>query len=227
MPSNTRTLTLAEIVALIEGLPRSERLLAALVLFTGRRVAECVKLRVRDVGPGCIYRHDRHGMLCGIDMLPPAIEVPLGEQLEGCIALFERDRAIGAVVDVPDGLYEGDEPAESWRWRYLFAGPLAHHAGGLPVRRPHAAAQFRLAFGRALAASGIDGAFTPQALIHAHQHHAVTEVIADLNGSRPIGGRPQVVSLEARRTRGACARSIVALCRALSDQPGVRGQHRP
>ncbi len=223
MTANTRIPTHGEILALIDALPGRDGLLAALIYLSGLRAGDCVKLRVRDLGPGCIYRHDRHGMLRGIAMLPPAMELPLGEHLEACVALYEHDRAGDVVVEVPEGLYEGDDPAESWRWRYLFAGPLAGGPGGPPIRKPYPAGEFRAAFGRGLAAAGIGGAFSPQALVHAHRHHGVAWAIDDLNGSRPLAGSDRVVSLEARRARETCARALKALCIALSARTGARG----
>lgn len=226
MTTNARTLTGAEIVALVDAMNEPERLLAALVYLTGRRVAECARLRVRDVGPGCIYRHDKHGMLRGIDMLPPGIEVPLGEHLEGCVVRFERDRALGVVVDVPDGLYEGNDPAESWRWRYLFLGPLQREPGGRAVRMPHSPERFRKAFAHALSTIGLARAFTPQALIEAHRRHAVARAIDDLSGSRPIAAGEQVVSLAERRARDDCGRTLEMLCGVLAAPAGANGRRR-
>lgn len=97
-----RTLSREQVSALIDTLTMPHNLMAMLMYGAGLRIAECLALRVQDIGfdEGTLHVHGK-GAKERITMLPPESAVLLREQMEAAYTLYEEDRRHDAGVEWP------------------------------------------------------------------------------------------------------------------------------
>lgn len=140
-------LSRAEVERLLKRLHGVNWLAAALVYGTGIRLAECVRLRVRDIDPQrrrVTVRSNEDRVLREL-ALPDAVLKPLDERLKHLRQIHIRDVGNGGGLAT---LPPGEHPAErgrQWGWQYLFpraidgpavqAGTPTHHVDPVLIHR--------------------------------------------------------------------------------------------
>lgn len=165
----------AAVLVAIEGDPH--RLLARLLYGTGMRIAEALRLRVKDVDftHRTLVVREGKGSKDRALMLPESLREALKIQIAQARMLWQADReADRPGVWLPDAL-ERKYPRASrtWAWHWVFpqASLAVDPRTGLR-RRHHAQEQsFQRAFKRALAAAGIEIPATPHTLRHSFATH--------------------------------------------------------
>nr|WP_239061989.1 integron integrase [Ideonella livida] len=170
-------LTQHEVVALLNHLAGTHRLLGQLLYGTGLRINEALRLRVKDVDfeQRAIYVREGKGDKDRVVMLPQALKVDLQQQVAFARKVWQDDVAAGqAGVEMPHALdRKYPRAGQSLAWFWLF--PQDHHSvdprSGV-VRRHHLQDQtLQRAFKRALSATGILKAATPHTLRHSFATH--------------------------------------------------------
>lgn len=166
-----------EVAAIFDAMHGEHRLLAHLLYGTGMRIAEGLRLRVKDVDfahRAVIVRHGKGGK-DRVLMLPKTLEAPLKLQLRQAHECWAADCAAGrSGVEMPDALERKYPRAgSSWAWFWVF--PQATHStdpcSGV-IRRHHMFDQtFQRAFKRAVTVAGITKPATPHTLRHAFATH--------------------------------------------------------
>jgi integron integrase len=152
-------------------------LLGRLLYGTGMRLAEGLRLRVKDVefDRRAIIVRQGKGAKDRVVMLPAVLEAPLHEQLERSHALWALDRSRGLPgVHLPNALARKYPRAgQSWAWHWVF--PQAEPSDdprGAGLRRHHLIdSTFQRAFKRALDAAGIAKPASPHTLRHSFATH--------------------------------------------------------
>ncbi len=155
----------------------SHRLLARLLYGTGMRIAEALRLRVKDVdfdGRAITVRQGK-GDKDRVVMLPASLADELRAQLARSRALWQADRHAGrAGVSMPDALerkYPGADASWGWFWVFPQAALSADPRTGV-WRRHHLYEQtFQRAFRRAAVRAGIARPATPHTLRHSFGTH--------------------------------------------------------
>jgi integron integrase len=101
-----------------------ERLMATMLYGSGLRLAECLRLRVKDVDfeRGEILVRGGKGDKDRVTMLPDGAREPLVAHLRGVRALYEHDRATGgAGTTLPEALdRKYPQASRDWAWQYVF-----------------------------------------------------------------------------------------------------------
>lgn len=117
-------LTVKEVGQLLQGLQGVYWLIGCLQYGSGLRLLESVRLRVKDVdfGHRAIVVRDGKGAKDRVVTLPDELIVPLRRHLVARRTMFERDRAAGYGVFLPDALARKYPNAcFEWGWQYVFA----------------------------------------------------------------------------------------------------------
>jgi integron integrase len=152
-------------------------LVAQLLYGTGVRIAEALRLRVKDVDFAhrtIVVREGKGGKDRAL-MLPDALREPLRAQLQRSRALWESDRAAGrGGVWLPDALARKyPRAAQTWAWHWVFPqAALSHDPRSGAERRHHLHEQrFQRAFKQAVARLGMSPQATPHTLRHCFATH--------------------------------------------------------
>lgn len=159
----------AQILAVLEG---EHRLFAQLLYGTGLRIAEAMRLRVKDVdfAHNSIIVREGKGAKDRVVMLPQSLISGLRMQLSRSRALWAADMANGvAGVELPSALARKyPRASESWPWFWVFPqAELSTDPRSGVVRRHHLYDQtFQRAFKRAVRRAGINKPATPHTLRH-------------------------------------------------------------
>lgn len=170
-------LTQDELSRLLGHLHGTHQLLGRLLYGTGMRIAEALKLRVKDIdfGQRAIYVRSGKGDKDRIVMLPASLTADLRSHLQSCRQLWARDIESGrSGVHLPHALARKYPRSEhSWAWFWAF--PQSQHAtdprSGV-IRRHHMGDQaFQRAFKGALQAAGLAKPATPHTLRHSFATH--------------------------------------------------------
>ena len=170
-------LSQAEVLAVLDHLTGTHRLLAQVLYGTGMRITEALQLRVKDLDfdHGAVIVREGKGGKDRVVMLPQSLVQGLRQQLNAARSLWMQDQAAGrGGVCMPDALERKYPRAgASWTWFWVF--PQAAHAtdpGSGVVRRHHLYDQtFQRAFKRAVVVAGITKPATPHTLRHAFATH--------------------------------------------------------
>ncbi|KQU70252.1 integrase [Rhizobacter sp. Root1238] len=170
-------LSQAEVLAVLDHLEGTHRLLAQLLYGTGTRITEALQLRVKDLDfdHGAVIVREGKGGKDRVVMLPQSLGPGLRLQLNAARSLWTRDQAAGrGGVFMPDALERKYPRAgASWVWFWVF--PQAEHSTDPRsdvVRRHHLYDQtFQRAFKRAVTSAGISKPATPHTLRHAFATH--------------------------------------------------------
>jgi integron integrase len=134
-------LTRREVLALLDELSGTQRLVASLLYGSGLRLLEALRLRVKDVD---FERHEivvrqGKGRKDRVAPLPETCVLALREHLAWARRLHERDLAAGwGYVHLPGGL-ERKYPAASreWVWQWVFPATRRHRDARDGVERRH------------------------------------------------------------------------------------------
>ncbi|MGC3962796.1 MAG: integron integrase [Rhodocyclaceae bacterium] len=159
----------ARILAVLEG---EHRLFAQLLYGTGLRIAEGMRLRVKDVdfAHNSIIVREGKGAKDRVVMLPQSLIAGLRLQLTRARALWAVDVANGVSgVELPDALARKyPRASESWQWFWVFPqAELSKDPRSGVIRRHHLYDQtFQRAFKRALRQAGVEKLATPHTLRH-------------------------------------------------------------
>jgi integron integrase len=233
-------LAVDEVLALLRAFGANDepamQLVAQLLYGTGMRIAEALRLRVKDIDFAhrtIIVREGKGGKDRAL-MLPDTVREPLRAQLARTHALWERDRAAQrAGVWMPDALARKYPRAgQSWAWHWVFAqATLSRDPRSGLERRHHMFDQrFQRAFRKAVAASGVSPQATPHTLRHYVARQTMSTRVAFYLRQLPIiEGHSPLATTARSRTRAACRpadtdrpwRRAVSSSRAPS--PSVRG----
>jgi integron integrase len=135
-------LTHEEMVRVLDQMPPFTRLMAEVAYGSGLRIAELLKLRVKDVDfDSCLIsvrggKGDKDRVTC----LPRTVAFKLRAHLERCRSLWERDRSKGAnAIYMPDGLdRKFPNGGKEWPWFWVWpAGNESRDPRSGIVRRHH------------------------------------------------------------------------------------------
>ncbi|WP_431312787.1 integron integrase [Roseateles agri] len=170
-------LSQSEVMAILDHMEGTRRLLAQLLYGTGLRISEALQLRVKDLdfAHGAVIVREGKGAKDRVVMLPESLVPGLHEQLNAARSLWTFDQAEGrGGVFMPDAL-ERKYPRAGAAWAWFWVFPQAEHStdprSGV-VRRHHLYDQtFQRAFKRAVSAAGLTKPATPHTLRHAFATH--------------------------------------------------------
>ena len=134
-------LTRREVLALLDELSGTQRLVASLLYGSGLRLLEALRLRVKDVD---FERHEvvvrqGKGRKDRVAPLPEACVAPLREHLARTRKLHDRDLAAGlGRVRLPGGLERKYRSASrEWGWQWVFPATRRHRDPHDRVERRH------------------------------------------------------------------------------------------
>jgi integron integrase len=166
-----------DVARLLALLPGEHRLVAQLLYGTGLRIAEAMRLRVKDLDfehRTLIVRAGKGGKDRAV-MLPASLLQPLREQLAHARLLWAHDRESRAPgVHMPDALARKYPRApESWTWFWVFPQdkPARDPRSGVARRHHLHEEAFQRAFKRAAQHAGIAAPATPHTLRHCFATH--------------------------------------------------------
>jgi integron integrase len=152
-------------------------LIGRLLYGTGMRIAEALRLRVKDIDFSrrtIIVREGKGGKDRAL-MLPDTLRQPLRRQLAHAREVWAKDRAAGrAGVWMPDALARKYPRAgQSWAWHWVFpqAGLSCDPRSGDERRHHQQDQRFQRAFKKAAAAAGLTAQATPHTLRHCFATH--------------------------------------------------------
>ena len=134
-------LTPEEVRKILSHLTGVDRLFLSLLYGTGLRIAELLRLRVKDVdfAYGQIIVRDGKGAKDRMTMLPSSLKPELQEHLKAVKRLHDQDRREGhGRVYLPNALarkYPG--AAAEWGWQYVFPAPAFSQDPRSGERRRH------------------------------------------------------------------------------------------
>lgn len=156
------------------------RLIVRLLYYTGARINDVLRLRLKDIDwrdAGLVFRAGK-GRKDGRGALPQAVMSELRSQAVRAYNLWKYDRAQGIPAELPDPVYnKSPKWGFSWGWYYVFPAPSAGinplqkirnrwHVDPRYVQRAVRAAANRV---------GLEGVLTPHKLRHVY----ATELLRD------------------------------------------------
>lgn len=188
-----------EVAALIEQLPGSLRLMAAVMYGCGLRVTECCRLRLRDLdfAAGALVVRGGKGLRDRIAPLPAALRPDLALQASQVRAQHAADRRAGrGSIDVPERVEQRTPQARfdpAWQW--LFPARRLHldDASGEMRRRPVHPSLLQAAFQRARRAADLVRPATCHTLRHCFATHLVEDGV-DIRTVQELLGHKQLSS---------------------------------
>jgi integron integrase len=171
-------LTRDETQRVISFLTGEYQLIAKLLYGSGLRLAECLRLRVKDLD--FEYRtvtiHDGKGEKDRVTMLPESLLVHLKEHLERVHLIHKRDVQAGrAGVSMPTPGLERKYPNASheWHWQYVFpaSGYSSDPRSGRQLRHHIHPSNVQKAVRQAAHHAGIDKPVSPHTFRHSFATH--------------------------------------------------------
>lgn len=166
-----------EVAAVLSQLSGTASLMARLLYGSGMRVAECTRLRIKDVDlqRRTITVRSGKGAKDRVTVLPDQLLVPVRAQMERARTLHQQDRAANVPgVFLPYALAQKYPSADqSWPWFWLFpAQRLARDPRSELLRRHHISPKrLQKAIARAVARSGLDRPASAHTLRHCFATH--------------------------------------------------------
>ncbi len=177
-------LTHEEMVRLLDAMPPFTRLMAEVAYGSGLRIAELLRLRVKDVDfeSHLLSVRGGKGDKDRVTCLPRSVAFKLRAHIERCRVVWEQDRARGAVpIFLPDGL-ERKFPngGREWPWFWVWPAKSESEDPRLPgvVRRHHI---HEHTLGKALKTAARKAGLHKRVTAHTLRHSFATNLLA--NGS--------------------------------------------
>ncbi|MCP3986085.1 MAG: integron integrase [bacterium] len=186
-----------EAVALIGGLGGVHRLMAELMYGAGLRVAECMRLRVKDID----LEMGRLEVRCGkggkdrVVPLPEGCREALGRQLDAAGDLWKRDRECGVSGVFLPGEFARKCPGAPLElgWQWLFpSGKLSTDPRAGVVRRHHV---HEAGIGRAVKKAAAAAGISKRVSCHTLRHSFATTLLvrgADIRTIQELLGHSDV-----------------------------------
>lgn len=205
-------LTNDEMKRLLAGLTGVEWLMAGLLYGCGLRVAECLKLRVKDVDPegGTVTVQDGKGGKSRMVALPETLRVEMRRHLERVKLIHAEDAAAGVPGVYPPAALERKAGAwaKSAEWYWVFPGGNLSEDPRSGVSRRHHVHETTVgrALQRAARLARIDKKVTAHTLRHSFATHLLLKG-TDIRGIQELLGHSDVRTTEiythvARAMRG-------------------------
>lgn len=156
------------------------RLIFKLLYYTGGRINDVLRLRLKDIdwpNSQVVFRCGK-GKKDGRGVLPCAVMTELRAQAKKAWRLWQIDRAAGIPAELPDAVYnKSPKWGLAWGWYFLFPAPTAGINPLQKIRnRWHVNPKdIQRATRKAADAAGLTGVLTPHKLRHVY----ATELLND------------------------------------------------
>ena len=171
----------ARVIAAVEDSPAIPyRLILRLLYYTGGRINDVLRLRLKDLdwrNSEVVFRAGK-GRKDGRGVLPCSVMADLHAQAVRAWHLWKIDKAAGIPVELPDPVYnKSPRYGFSWGWYYLFPAPSAgiNPLQGIRNRWHVDPRYIQRAVRTAAEKVGLDGVLTPHKLRHVY----ATELLRD------------------------------------------------
>jgi integron integrase len=181
-------LTPEEARAVLAHMTGVDGLVAHLLYGSGLRLAEALRLRVKDLdfGYGEIVVRQGKGDKDRRSVLPASLYEPLQAQLRRVGRLHERDLKAGTGgVPLPNALsvkYPGAPRDLVWQWVFPSSALSRHPERGVALRHHRSPSSVQKAVGRAVRASGV----TKRATAHTFRHSFATHLLESGHDIRTV-----------------------------------------
>lgn len=177
-----------EVGSILAGLNEPFWLMGSLLYGSGLRIAECLRLRIKDLDLG--YRQitvrNGKGGKDRVTMLPDTLIDPVRGRMQKLVGLSEADQTSGiAGVSMPVALARKYPAARhEWSWQFLFPsrGTLRERDSGLLVRHHAHEKPLQHAFRRAVRNAGI----SKPASCHTMRHCFATHLLESGHDIRTV-----------------------------------------
>lgn len=168
------------IAAVVDSPAHPYRLILRLLYYTGGRINDVLRLRLKDIdwqNSEVVFRAGK-GNKDGRVALPCSVMTELRAQAKRAYHVQQADKAAGVPVELPDCVFnKSPRYGLSWGWGYLFpaAQPGRHPVRGT-LNRWHTDPRYlQRAVRKAAEKVGLDGVLTPHKLRHVY----ATELLND------------------------------------------------
>lgn len=173
-------LTHDEMLRVLDAMPPFTRLMAEVAYGSGLRIAELLALRVKDVdfNSRLITVHGGKGDKDRMTCLPASVAFKLRSHMLQCRALWEGDRARGAMpIYLPDGL-ERKFPngGREWPWFWVWPAKTESVDPRLGIIRRHHVHEHTL--GKALRAASKKAGIHKRVTAHTLRHSFATSLLS-------------------------------------------------